>query len=282
LLSQGWKDAHTSLELNARNPQVWMRVAPQALSVQPYRISRGEIVLPLVLEATSETFVGPRPPDPPVAPLPPPASLDADGFRLVIPVVADYEVLEGVLHRALAKAAARGIMVPVLGAVDARFGRPTMYATRDRRLAVGLPIDAQAGAMRAKGMVWLTAEVWNAPDTQTLEVRDLRLTGDIAGPQGALLLAVAQAPVVSEAIADELTQNFTRDFLKLRGKIDRALTDKRLGMFVLNARIEDVRNGVIQPLGQGAFLLVEAAGTAELRVAPPVPAAAAQASRRGS
>ena len=37
---------------------------------------------------------------------------------------------------------------------------------------------------------------------------------------------------------------------------------------MLNARITDTRNGVIQPLGQGAYLLVEAKGDANLAWSP--------------
>ncbi len=270
-MAQGWQEAHTSILLNRANPEVWMRITPRAVAVGDLSVRRGSATLPLVIEATTETFVGHRPPDPEVGPLPPPARLEADGFRLVVPVVADWAVLEGVLEKALRKAAAKGIAVPVLGAVNAEFGRPTLYATKGGRVAVGLPLKAEAGLVRAEGQVWLTGEVWNAPDTQKLEIRNLEVTGELKGAQGRLLLAVARAPAVRDAIAAELGQNFTRDFAKLMGKIDKALTDKRVGPFILNARITETRNGVVRPLGQGAFLLVEAKGHAGLHWSPPAP-----------
>ncbi len=267
-MADGWARAHSSILLNRANPEVWMRLTPRAVAVGDIRVGTEKAVLPLVIEAETETFVGSRPPDPPVGPPPPPAKLAADGFRLVIPVVADWAVLEEVLEKALKKAAERGITVPVLGTVDASFGRPTLYATSGGRVAVGLPLDARAGPVRARGLVWLTAEVWNAPDTQTLEIRNLEVTGDLAGAQGRLLLAVAKADPVREAIAAELGQNFTRDFATLMAKIDRALTGKRIGAFLLDAQITETRNGVVRPLGQGAFLLVEARGNARLAWAP--------------
>lgn len=272
-LADAWASAHTSILLNRTNPEVWMRVTPRALAVGALRVRGDRVALPLVVEATTETFVGHRPPDPPVGPLPPPARLAADGFRLVIPVLADWEVLEGVLGKALTKAAAKGITVPVLGAVDARFGRPTLYGTGGGRVALGLPLEARSGLVRAKGKVWLTAAVRNAPGSQRLGIADLEVTGDLEGAQGRLLLAVVNAPVIREAIAAELGQNFTRDFEGLMAKIDRALTDRRIGAFLLNARIAETHNGVIRPLGQGAFLLVEARGDADLlwkpEAAPP-------------
>lgn len=270
-MAEGWAKAHTSILLNRENPEVWMRVTPRAAAVGALRVRGGRIALPLVVEATTETFVGHRPPDPPVGPLPPPARLAADGFRLVAPVVADWEVLEGVLAKALAKAAAKGIVVPVLGEVDARFGRPTLYGTEGGRVAVGLPLEARAGVVRARGLVWLTGDVRNAPNSRQVEVSNLEVTGDLEGAQGRLLLAVVQAEPVREAIAGELQQNFTRDFEALMGKIDRALTAKRIGDFVLDAKVREVSHGVLRPLGQGAFLLVEAKGDAQLRWAPERP-----------
>lgn len=277
-MAQGWAAAHTALLLNRANPEVWMRVTPKAVAVGTLAIRDGRARLPLVVEATTETFVGRRPPDPPVGPLPPPGRLAVDGFRLVVPVVADWAVLEGVLEKALGKAAARGITVPVLGAVDADFGRPTLYGTTGGRVAIGLPIKARAGLVRAEGQVWLTGAVANVPDTQKLDITDLEVTGALEGAQGRLLLALAQAPAVRAAIADELGQNFTRDFRTLMGKIDKALTARRIGDFVLNARIAETHNGVIRPLGQGAFLLVEARGDADLRWDPAAPTAALRSS----
>jgi hypothetical protein len=142
-------------------------------------------------------------------------------------------------------------------------------------VAVGLPIRARGerGLLDTGGNVWLTGRVSNAPDTQKLVVSDLTISGTIEGTQGALLMAIAQSPEVRDVIAAELATNFARDFDKLLGKIHTALTDKRIGAFVLNARITETRNGVIKPLGQGAYLVVEAKGDASLTWAPLKPPA---------
>ncbi|WP_448579953.1 DUF4403 family protein [Thermaurantiacus sp.] len=270
-VESAWRKAHTTIELNRANPEVWMRVTPRGFGYGGYQVEGRKLSLLLEFEAGSETFVGARPPDPSPGPLPPLGKLQgAPGFRLIIPVVADWAVLERELEKALGKVAARGIPIEGVGRVEAQFGKPTLYATDGGRVAVGLPIRARTarGLLDTRGQVWLTGAVANEPDTQKLIISDLKITGDIAGADGRLLLAVAQAPAVREAIANELATNFARDFEKLLGKIDRALTDKRLGDFVLNARIAETRNGVIQPMGQGAYLLVEAKGEASLRWAP--------------
>jgi hypothetical protein len=267
----GWQKAHTVVQLNASNPEVWMRVTPRGFGYGGYAIEKRTLRLLLQFAAGSETFVGNRPPDPDPTPLPSLGRLQESlGFRLVIPVVADWAVLEGQLEKALLKLAKKGIPIAGVGRVAPEFGRPTLYATKGGRVAVGLPIEVRGprGLLNTRGKVWLTGEVSNAPDTQKLIVRDLTVSGTIEGAQGRLLLAVAQAPEVRQAIADELATNFARDFDKLLGKIHGALTDKRLGAFILNARITDTRNGVIEPLGQGAYLVVEAKGDADLRWEP--------------
>ncbi len=274
-VQESWEKAHTVVELNARNPEVWMRVTPRGLGYGGYRIEDRTLKLLLEFDAATETFVGIRPADPAPTPLPPLGMLEGGtGFRLTIPVVADWSVLEGELEKALAKLSAKGIPIEGTGRLNPTFGRPTLYATDGGRIAVGLPIKAKGprGLLDVGGLVWLTGAVSNAPDTQKLIVSDLLISGDIAGAQGALLLAIAQAPEVRDVIAAELATNFARDFDKLLGKIQTALTDKRIGAFVLNARITDTRNGVIRPLGQGAYLLVEAKGDANLAWAPLTPA----------
>jgi hypothetical protein len=275
-VEDSWQKAHTVVELNARNPEVWMRVTPRGFGYGGYRIEGRTLRLLLEFEAATETFVGTRPADPDPTPLPPLGKLEGGtGFRLMIPVVADWTVLEGELEKALGKLARKGIPIEGVGRVEPTFGRPTLYATEGGRVAVGLPIRARGerGLLDTGGNVWLTGRVSNAPDTQKLVVSDLTISGTIEGTQGALLMAIAQSPEVRDVIAAELATNFARDFDKLLGKIHTALTDKRIGAFVLNARITETRNGVIKPLGQGAYLVVEAKGDASLTWAPLKPPA---------
>jgi hypothetical protein len=270
-VEDGWQKAHTVVELNSRNPEVWMRVTPRGFGYGGYRIDGRTLKLLLEFEAATETFVGIRPDDPAPTPLPPLGRLQGGtGFRLMIPVVADWTVLEGELEKALGKLSRKGIPIEGVGRVEPTFSRPTLYATEGGRVAVGLPIRARGerGLLDTGGNVWLTGRVSNAPDTQKLVVSDLTISGTIQGTQGALLMAIAQSPEVRDVIAAELATNFARDFDKLLGKIHAALTDKRIGAFILNARITETRNGVIKPLGQGAYLVVEAKGDASLKWAP--------------
>ena len=270
-LEQAWSKGFTSLELNRQNPPVWMRITPRQLSYGGYHANGRDLVLTVELEAGVETFVGDRPPDPPVTPLPNSGQIEGPtGFRVIAPVVADYAQLEPVLEKALTKLAQKPIDVPAIGAVKASFGPPTIYATEGGRLALGLQIEAESVGLGAstKGKVWLTGVPWNEPNSPVVKVRDLQVVGKTDHAAADILLAVAQSPAVIGQVEAALTQNFANDIAKLKVKIDKALTDKRVGDFVLNVQMTDLNFGVVKALGQGAYLPVEAIGSGELRWDP--------------
>jgi hypothetical protein len=270
-LEQAWAKGFTSLMLNRQNPPVWMRITPRQLSYGGYHINARDIVLKVELEAGVETFVGERPPDPPATPLPPSGKIDGPvGFRVIAPVIADYAQLEPVLAKALNKLAAKPIEVPAIGPVKASFGPPTIYATDGGRLALGLPIEAESVKLGVptKGKVWLTGVPWNEPNSAVIKVRDLQVVGKTDRLATDLLLQVAQSPTVIAEVESALSQNFANDLSKLKVKIDKALTDKRLGDFVLNVQMTGLKYDVVKPLGQGAYLPVEVSGAGELRWSP--------------
>lgn len=270
-LEEIWSKGFTSIELNRQNPPIWMRVTPQRLSYGGYHANRRDLTLRVQLEAGVETFIGDRPADPPVTPLPNSGQIGGPtGFRVMAPVIADYAQLEPVLEKALAKLAADPIPVPAIGQVHASFGAPTIYATEGGRLAIGLPIKVKSAARRIprSGKVWLTGIPWNEPNSPVIKVRDLQIAGRTDSFSTDILLAVAQSPAVVAQIENALTQNFANDLAKLKVKIDKALTDKRVGDFVLNVELTELSYGVVKPLGQGAYLPVEASGASELRWKP--------------
>jgi hypothetical protein len=270
-LEKGWAKGFTSIELNHRNPTVWLRLTPERLGSGGYQVSDGLILLKLELLAKAETFLGERPPDPMPTPLPPLARIAGErGFRITAPVIADYAVLEPVLEKALTKLAAKPIEVPNVGAVNVNFGRPTLYATEGGKLALGLEMRAviDGGRFPTRGTVWLTGVPWNEPGSPVVRVRDLSIAARTDRLGTNLLLDVAMSPSVVAEIEAALTQDFSNDLAKLRVKIDKALTDKRLGDFVLNARFAGIEYGVVQPVGQGVYLPVRVTGTGNLRLDP--------------
>lgn len=271
-LAQVWAKAFTSINLNRDRPPAWMRVTPQRLGFGGYRIDGRTLTATLFAEALTQTYVGDRPADPSPIPLPPPAArIGSQGLRFFIPVVADYRQLEPVVLRALRKLDAKGIVLPQIGRVDARFDRVTVYATTADHLAIGVKVAARARdnpVLAASGTVWLTAIPYNEPDTQRVQARDVAIAADTDSRIANLLVALFTDADVRGSIQAGLTHDFVGDYNKVLRAARRALDDRRQGDFLLDADITRVRNGALAVTGEGLFMPVRAEGIATIRYRP--------------
>jgi len=270
-IQAAWAKGFTSVNLNRENPEAWLRFTPQKLRFDGYVVEGDRLVLKLAAQAVTETFLGDRPPNNPVTPLPPPSAIDSGpGFKFHLPVIADYKEIEPVLARALAKLSKKPITVPVAGEVTPEFGGVTMYTTTGNRLAIGLDlrVNTQRGLIAPRGSVWLTGVPYNEPGSQKIFVRDLQIAGSADTPSFRVLLAVVQSDSVMGELNGALSQDFARDYAKLMATVDKALAEIRTGDFVISATIKDVTNGVVMPVGQGLYLPVDAKGIASIRYAP--------------
>ncbi len=270
---QAWNAGFTSLLLNRAHPPVWMRVTPQELQYGGYDITNNRLTLRLGLRAVTETFVGPRPANPTITPLPPLSRLTTQPGNLsfFIPVIADYRELQPVLLKALHKRQVRPFQVPGVGPVWARFNSATIYGTTGGRIAVGLNLNAsdEAGTIgKARATVWMTAIPVNQPNSRQVGFDQFEITGSTDRQDAKLVLKLANAPGLSRTIAYALTQNFEKDFDKLLGKVDRAIQSRQEGPFVIRADIERVETGTLKAAGQGVYLPVRATGRATITLAP--------------
>lgn len=267
-----WNSAFTSLKLNGEKPPVWMRLTPKKPVFDGYSLQNGTIRLQVGLEATTETFVGERPPDPEPVPLPAlERSSGQQALRFFIPVIAQYEQLQPVVARALAKRATRPFAVPGLGDVDAQFGEVEVYGTPEGRIAVGMDIAAKLrsrGGEPTRGRIWLTALPVNAENSAEVEFANLHVTGDTDGVGGDLLLKFASTPSLSQTIGGALGQNFSKDLDGLLVKVRTAIVDTRQGDFRIEADIKDVETGRLTAYGQGLYLAVRASGQAQVTYLP--------------
>lgn len=271
-----WRQAFVVLELNQRNPPVWMRVTPQRVGSGGYRFAGDRLRLTLGVEALTETFVGDRPQPADVAPLPPLTRLGrgSEGLALSVPVVADYAQLAPVLQRALARRAQRPFNLPAVGPVRASFGTLALYATDGGRVALGLPIAitpqqgvaARVGTVR--GYVWATARPVNEPGSVRVSFADLEVRGDTDSAGADMLLDLARDPALMNELAASLTQSFERDVADLRGKVERAIAGRREGDFTISASLDTIETGSIVATGQGLYLPVRASGSANVRWRP--------------
>jgi hypothetical protein len=271
-LARFWRQGFTSVLLNRENPPVWMRITPQRLGFGGYRVADGHLQLRLAADAITETFVGDRPPDPVPTPLPPPTpQVEREGLRFFVPVLADYRQLEPVLERALKTLAAKGIVLKGVGPVDAQFGKVTIYATHNGRLAVGVQARAsarQALSGKTEGVVWLSAIPYNTPGSQVVRIRDVQVAGQTDSSAVNLLIELFENNAVQGEIVGALTHDFAGDYARVLTAARRAISGRREGDFVLDAQVNDVVNGAIQVTGQGLFLPVRADGMAHIVYRP--------------
>lgn len=266
-VAEAWRSAFTSLDLNRANPPVWMRITPRDLSYGGYAVTGNQLTLRLGMTASTETFVGPRPADPQATPLPAVKHLDQKAGYVIfaIPVIANYDELEPVLLRALTKRSTRPFNLPGIGPVNAKFGSVTIYGTSNGKIAVGVRFHAvRPGGNVSHGTVWLTAKPVNQPNSRRVSFTNLTVAGVTDTTRSSLLLRLANTPVLADIISEALTQNFSRDYDQLLGKISTALSEKRIGQFVLRARVDDVQTGTLRAMGQGVYLPVTGRGTAAI------------------
>ena len=230
-IARAWTSAFTTINLNERNPPVWMQVAPQGLSYGGYAIAGHQLRLRLGMTALTAT----------------------------------------VIARALAKWSRRPFMLPALGAVMARFDHITLYGATGGRIAVGADIDAQPSwntLPPIRGRLWFVAVRVNAPGSQQVHFRDLTIEGATNHSGSDLLVKLANNPGFADAIAGSLTQNFTKDFGDFLGKIQRALAAKRQGDFIITAHVDGASNGQLQAAANGLYMPVTLAGTAAITYQP--------------
>lgn len=271
-VASAWRQAFTVISLNRDNPPVWMRITPQRLGFGGYRVQGPNLIATIAAETVTETFVGKQPDPPAPTPLPPAVPPFASrGLNFNLPVLADYDQLEPVVHKALVKRAAKGITLPQVGAVDAEFGKVTVYATEGGRLAVGVEARARLkGNMgtTTRGEIWLTGTPYNDLDSRIVHVRDLQITGTTDSTTVNLLFLLFQDPSMLSEIQNALTQNFEKDYNKVLTAARTAIAGRREGDMLLSANVQRVASGKIQVTGQGLFLPVQASGTATIEYRP--------------
>lgn len=269
-----WGKAFAVFSLNADNPPVWLRVVPQRLSYGGYTIEGHRLRLDLGLVALTQAVVGHRPADPLPTPLPPMASQPAQTglVRVFVPVVADYAEIEPVIAKALAKREQRPFNLPGTGAVMVHFDHVVAYGAPGGKIAVGAdvstwPVQGPGSAHlvgATSGRIWFVARPENAPGSQLVHFTDLSVNGRTDSTSSDLALAIANSPGFSDVVAGALTQNFAHDFQKLLGKIHKAIAHKRLGDFVIDARVARVRNGRLAAYANGLYLPVWMEGPASV------------------
>ena len=271
-LNQIWRSGFTTIQLNRENPPAWMRITPQKLGVTGYNAGKSQVTINVAAQLLTETFVGDRPAEPEPTPLPQAsAEMKQLGFVFHTPVIADYAQLEPVVLRALQKRAAKGITLKKVGAVDATFDKVTVYATENGRVAVGADLTAQLQGRpktKTRAVVWLTGELFNAPDSSVLSVRNLAITHDTSSKAVNLAIRLFTDPSVVDTIEAALVEDFAKDTDHVITAARDAIRERREGDVTVSASIDEVHSGRIAATGEGLVLPVRATGSATIRYQP--------------
>ena len=128
-----------------------------------------------------------------------------------------------------------------------------------------LPISDRRST-KSHGTIWLTGLPINQPNTRQINFTDVTVDGATDSTGTNLLLKLANTPAFAETIAEALAQNFTKDYDRLLGKIDRAIADKRAGNLLIRADIQNVRTGSLKAAGNGLYLPVWGTGRASIQL----------------
>lgn len=268
-----WAKGFTVLNLNQDNPPVWMRIVPQQVEYGGYAIAGNRLTLKLGMVALTQAVVGNRPEDPAPTLLPPmakPSSKDQQ-VKIFAPVIADYAQLVPVLDKALGKRSAKPFVLPGIGPVTARFSNIDVFGATQGRIAVGADVTAYVGTGAAgstHGRIWFAAKPDNEDGSQLVHFSNLSVSGGTDHASSDLLLALANSPGFSDAVADALRQNFSRDYQKLMVKIQRAIDERQQGDFRIKARLDEARNGRMVPYANGLYMPVWLRGQASIFYAP--------------
>jgi hypothetical protein len=273
-LNAAWQEGFTVIELSKRNPPAWLRITPSGMGLAGYTVDGRTLTLTVGLLAKTETFVGDKPEKPAPVALPPQIPVpEGTGLSFFMPVFADYAELEPPLLKALRKLAKKGITIPAVGSVNAQFDKVIVYATDNGRLAVGIdatvePIGQRTGMSFGKttGRVWLTGLPHTEANSRLVTVTDLRIHGNTDRVSSNLLLQLMSTETVRRQINASLTEDFNKDYDKVLGKAQRAITNKQVGRFLLSAQIDSVSHEAIQVTGAGLFTPAVVTGRGQITI----------------
>ena len=271
-VAQVWRSGFATILLNRDKPPAWMRITPQKLGLTGYRADKRTVTLGVAAQLLTETFIGPRPPDPQPTPLPSAATgLKQHGLVFSSAVIADYAQLEPVILRALQKRAAKGITLKDIGPVDAVFDKVTVYGTDGGRVAVGVDLTATVKGKpgtKTRATAWLTGKLYNESNSRTVRVRDLAISADTSRKVVNIAIRLFTEPSLVGTIEDALVEDFSKEYDRVIAAARKAIAERRQGDVTVTATITSVQSGQIEATGEGLVLPVKAFGEATIRYRP--------------
>lgn len=265
--NRAWSQGFSILRL-AKDPDVWLRFTPRAIGYSGYKVDGRTLQLNILASGETKTFVGSKPSEPPVQPLPPlKRQLPDPGFTFVLPILAEYTTLAEAAKKALKVGETQTFDVPGVGTIKVVFKDVVIYQTTGKQLAIGISLDetARANILNTHGTVWLTGGVSVDNEKKRAKIEKLELYSQTNNAPVDILVSVVQFGPVNQAIRNALEYDFSRDYETILKQTNGALTRQISDNFYIQGRIESVSADRIIPSTDALLATLLAKGTAELR-----------------
>ncbi|TFI57552.1 DUF4403 family protein [Sphingomonas parva] len=248
----------------SQEPSSWFRLTPAEVGYSGLHVSDGRASTTITISGRTATFLGGEPPATDPGALPPLARSSASpGFRLFLPILANYSVISAAAEDALRAGKAQVLDIPVLGKCTVTFGKVEIYQTRNRNLAIGITLSLSNDRdwRDLRGTIWLTARPTFDSKSRTLGVDRMRVSADTNSPVADQLVRVINFPPLNELIRSSLRYDLTSAWAQALSQATAAL-NRDLGHGIrMRGTIERARLTETSSAPRGYYLGLEAEGT---------------------
>jgi hypothetical protein len=272
---QLWASAPTLTKVGS-NPDVWLRFIPQQVGFSGLSSTPHTLDMTLMASGITQAFVGPRPSDVPLGPLPALVkTLPEAGFQLYLPVFADYGSIEAALASLLKLDQPQQIEVPNVGTAEVTFKKVSVYPTHNGALAIGLALEADPPhqLFDTKGTVWLKARLGIDAERLRLVPSELDYGAQSDNAATNLLVAIARLPMFRSKVEGALAHDFTEHYQQALKEANAALNRDVGSGFVIEGAIVNANADDIRATPNGLYLGMFVSGSLRLVMSSPAESA---------
>ena len=266
-----WKQSTKPVKLS-QDPESWFRFTPQQAGFSGVNVQDGVAAATLMIAGRTETFLGTEPPQiaaPPLSPLQ--KAVPDPGFRLFVPVLADYNAMAAAAEKALKVGQPQTLNIPGLGKAQVTFTDVDVYQAKGRVMAIGvsLNVDTDDSWRDINGTVWMTARPVFDNATKVLRVADVSVVANTNNEVVDQLIRVINFGPVNKLIRSSLSYNFNDKWTKALAQANAALSRDLGNGLVLRGAINqaNVREASTSPVGY--YVVLEAEGAVEVDLPKP-------------
>jgi hypothetical protein len=253
------------------DPEIWARFTPYRIGFDGYSVRNGNLTVGFAAQAKTETIFGPKPPDPPVTPLPDlMGRLPPGGINVHVPVLVRYNILEKAALDALQSGDYRSLALKGGARVSAEYHEVTLYGTPDNKVAlgVGMTVRALSGAFTTKGKVWFTATPVVNIDKRVIGIRDLVVDGQTDSKAFNLLLDAINRTALRARMVQAVRYDFGKDYQDGLRKADAWLEEQPFEGFVFRGEMTRANILALRIAPDGFLIEADASAQASMTYDP--------------